>query len=370
MILRNCDLRTFSDRCKGKKIACYGIGKEFDRIIKSYSDYEWVDNIEFLVDGNVNREGEVIRIKERNFLLMSIQTFQKIAADNVILFIACMAYSEIIKELNRIPQFDNTQCYLFHFMFPLSEGEKIEIKRRKERLIPPTIHYCWFGGKDKPDLYKRCIESWYKYCPDYEIKEWNEDNCDVTETVFTKQAYECGKYGFVPDYFRLKITYENGGIYLDTDVEILKDINELRYNEAFCGLEFPGEAALGLGFGAVKGHPLILRMMERYRAISFVNPDGSLNETGSPVFQSADLMEHGMTYENKLQEVAGMTIYPIEVLSPQNVYTGITGISENTFMWHHFDGSWVSGDRLRRNVERKQESAMIQQMIDVNEGEN
>ncbi len=370
MILRDCDMKSFSNRCKGKRIACYGIGKEFHRIMSSYSDYDWIDNIEFLVDGNSDREGEIVQVNEQSYSIISLDCLRESVSSDIVILITCMAYAEVIKELNYIPELKSTECYLFHFMFPLSEGDNIQIQRRQEILIPPTIHYCWFGKKEKPDLYKRCMESWYKYCPDYEIKEWNEDNCDVNETIYTKQAYECGKYGFVPDYFRLKIIYENGGIYLDTDVEILKNIDDLRYNEAFCGLEFPGEVNLGLGFGAVKGHSLILKLIERYKIMPFIKQDGSIDETASPVFQSADLIENGMKYGNILQEIAGLTIYPIEVLSPQNVYTGITTISNNSYMWHHFDGSWVSGDRLERNIKRKKESAIIQRMIDLNEGKN
>ena len=368
MKLCNCDMRTFSERCKGKKIVCYGIGNEFNRMIKSYSDYEWTDRIYFLADGNQSREGEVVWIKDRKYPLISLNTLKKKITADIVILIACIAYAEVVKELNSIPAFDNIECYLFHFMFSLSEQETIRIKRENNLFIPPIIHYCWFGRKDKSDLHKRCMESWYKYCPDYEIKEWNEDNCDINETVYTKQAYEHGKYGFVPDYFRLKILYENGGIYLDTDVEVLKNIDDLRYNKAFCGLEFPGEAALGLGFGSIKGMPLLLKMMERYKTLSFIRPDGSPDETASPVFQSADLMERGMTCENRLQDVEGMTVYPVEVLSPQNVYTGITTISRNTLMWHHFDGSWLNGNKLKRKRERRQESEWIQRMIDMNEG--
>lgn len=369
MKLRNCDMKSFSERCRKKKIVCYGIGNEFHRMIKGYSGYEWADRIHLLADRNKGREGEAVQIKGREYFLVSLDTLIKELTEDMVLLVTCMAYADVVKELNRISALDEVECYLFHFMFSLSEGEEIQIRRSEEPLIPPVIHYCWFGGGDKPDLYKRCIENWHKYCPDYQVREWNEDSCDINETVYTKQAYGLGKYGFVPDYFRLKIIYEHGGIYLDTDVEMLKSIDDLRYNKAFCGLEFPGEAAFGLGFGAVKGFPLLLKMMERYRTMPFIREDGLPDETASPVFQTADLIENGMTYENKIQEAGGMTIYPVEVLSPQNVYTGTVSISPNTLMCHHFDGSWLDGDRLDRKRNRRRESAAIQRMIDVGEGE-
>lgn len=367
MILRNCDMKSFSDRCRGKNLVCYGIGGEFSRIIKSYSGYEWIQNISVLADGNSKNEGMLVDVMGRQYSMIGLEQLKKSITSDTVILITCMAYYEIVNTLNEIKEFDGVESYLFHFMFSLSEGDEITIRNKETQLIPKTIHYCWFGKKEKPDLYKRCIESWHKYCPDYEIKEWNEENCDINETIFTKQAYEHGKYGFVPDYFRLKIIYKNGGIYLDTDVEILKEIDDLLYNEAFCGLEFPGEAALGLGFGAVRGNALVAKLMMRYKNMPFVNADGTINEIGSPVLQSEDLLKLGMTYKNQLQSVEGMTIYPIEILSPQNVYTGITNITHKTLMWHHYDGSWVSGERLQRKEKRLREAAAIQKMIEESE---
>ena len=268
--------------------------------------------------------------------------------------------------LNNFAELDNIECYLFHFMFGLSEKNDIKIRTTEQIQIPPILHYCWFGGKEMPDLYKRCIESWYKYCPNYEIKEWNESNCDVNETIFTQQAYSVGKYGFVPDYFRLKIIYEWGGIYLDTDVEILKNIDDLRYNNAFCGLEFPGEVALGLGFGAIKEHNVIKKLMERYYTMSFIRNDGTINDVISPIYQSEDMLSYGMKCGNMKQIVEDMTIYPIEVLSPQNINTGIFQKTENSYMWHHYDGSWLSDDRRKHVIKRKQDANRIMKLMNNN----
>lgn len=368
MILRNCDMKTFSDRCAGKKIVCYGIGGEFDRIVKAYSNYKWFKSIDLLVDGDPRKEGRVRHINDREYKIVSLEYMCGYIDVETVILVTCMAYYDVVNTFNSISELDHTECFLFHFMFAESEGDKLCVRQRNEPLIPPVIHYCWFGGNPLPDLYKKCIDSWYKWCPDYEVKEWNENNCNINEILFTQQAYKSKKYGFVPDFFRLKIIYEQGGIYLDTDVEIMRNIDDLRYNDAFCGLEFPGEAAFGLGFGARRNHPLIRKLMSRYTQMAFVNEDGSLNDIGSPVFQSVDLINCGMSYENKLQIVDGMTIYPIEVLSPQNVYTGITSISENTYMWHHFDGSWVSGERLVKKNKRLGESLQIQKLIDQNKG--
>lgn len=364
MILRKCDMQTFSEYCRNKKIVCYGIGGEFERIIKNYDTYAWEDRICWLVDSNPKRVGQAVRIKGKSITISSLEQFLDQDLTDVVLFITCLAYAEVVEQLNQIPLLDQMECFLFHFMFALSEGEPIQIRHTDDMLIPPVIHYCWFGGKEMPDLYKQCIESWHRHCPDYEIKEWNETNCDIAETNFTKQAYEVGKYGFVPDYFRLKIIYENGGIYLDTDVEMLKNLDDLRYNHAFCGLEFPGEAAFGLGFGAEKGYEVIHFLMQRYKSMNFVKRDETFDETISPVYQTEDLFRLGMKYGNCLQLVEGLTIYPIEVLSPQNINTGERCITEYSYTLHHYDGSWVGGEHLKRKRIREENVKKLQYLID------
>ena len=125
-------------------------------------------------------------------------------------------------------------------------------------MIPKIIHYCWFGGNELPESVRKCIESWKKYCPDFVIKEWNESNYDVTKLPFMKDAYEAKKYAFVSDYARLDIIYQHGGIYLDTDVELIKPLDDrLLDTTCFMGMETPGTVATGLGFGAIKGHSFI-----------------------------------------------------------------------------------------------------------------
>ena len=130
-------------------------------------------------------------------------------------------------------------------------------------MIPKIIHYCWFGGNEIPEHDKKCIESWKKYCPDYKIIRWDESNYDYKKNSYMREAYEAKKWGFVPDYARLDIVYEHGGIYLDTDVELVKNIDELLEHKAYMGFEVGGEfVSPGLGFGAEKNFPLFKKMME------------------------------------------------------------------------------------------------------------
>ena len=153
-------------------------------------------------------------------------------------------------------------------------------------MIPKVIHYCWFGGNPLPEEAKRCIESWKKYCPDYKIIEWNENNYDVNSNEYMKAAYKEKKWAFVSDYARIDVVYKYGGIYMDTDVELVKELDSFLNDRMYCGWEmrdplldklgrsYENSVAFGLGFGAEKGHPALKKILDLYDRISFYNEDG------------------------------------------------------------------------------------------------
>lgn len=211
-------------------------------------------------------------------------------------------------------------------------------------MIPKVIHYCWFGKGQLPKLAQNCLDSWKKYCPDYEIICWNEDNYDVTKNKYMLDAYNAKKWGFVPDYARLDIIYRFGGIYLDTDVELIKPLDELLSdNKGFAGVEIPGQIALGLGFGAEKNNPIIKLMLDHYEKLNFYNADGSMNLIPSPLLQTQLLKEHGLNEANSLQVIENcFSIFPKDYFNPYNFENGKIEITSNTFSIHHYAGSWVT----------------------------
>ncbi|MBR2674002.1 MAG: polysaccharide pyruvyl transferase family protein [Mogibacterium sp.] len=214
--------------------------------------------------------------------------------------------------------------------------------------IPKTIHYCWIGDKPKPESVLRCIDSWRRFCPDYEIIEWNESNYDFTKNEFMRQAYDAGKWGFVPDYARLDIIFEHGGIYFDTDVELIRNTDHLLGNEAFAGFENTGDgesfAALGLGFGASANNPLIKKLRDAYENISFINDDGTYNLKPSPYYTTRLLQLHGLRQKDMDQKLDGISIFASDVFCPKNYRTGRIEIKERTVSIHHFDASWADGE--------------------------
>lgn len=222
--------------------------------------------------------------------------------------------------------------------------------------IPKIIHYCWVGGNPKPQSVLYCIESWKRCCPDYEIREWNETNYDFTKNEYMRQAYEAKKWGFVPDYARLDIVYRHGGIYLDTDVELLRSFDPLLECDGFMGFENTGDGEFfvncGHGFGAAAGNEVVRAARDLYDALSFYNADGSLNELASPHFTTRSLEAFGLVQENRDQQLPGMMVYASDVQCPKNFRTGKIKKTSRTISIHHFTASWVD-EKIRREMEHQ-----------------
>ena len=209
-------------------------------------------------------------------------------------------------------------------------------------MIPKIIHYCWFGGNSMPDEYKKYIDSWRKFCPDYEIKEWNESNYDMSKNKYMFDAYNEKKWGFVPDYARFDIIYEHGGFYLDTDVELLKPLDELLHNKAYLGFENDTFVNGGIGFGAEKGNRTIKDLRDMYDGLSFYNEDGSLNTVPSPFYITRFLESQGLLRNNSFQIIGECTIYPKDFFSPKDYNSGEIHLTCNSVSIHHFDASWFT----------------------------
>lgn len=219
-------------------------------------------------------------------------------------------------------------------------------------MIPKTIHYCWFGGNPLPEQAQRCIESWKKYCPDFEIIEWNESNIDVSSVDYMREAYEEKAWSFVSDVARLLIIRDNGGIYFDTDVEVIRPLDDLLANKAFAGIE-DGEVNFinsGLGFGAEKNSDFVAAMLSAYENRHFRKADGTLDKTACPSLLIGLMHELGFNGIDENQTVSDAAIYASRYFCPQNYETGILTLTDDTYTIHHFYGSWVSKrEKIWRN---------------------
>lgn len=221
-------------------------------------------------------------------------------------------------------------------------------------MIPKTIHYCWFGRNPLPPLAIRCIESWKRYLPDYEIKEWNEDNFDVNIIPYTKEAYEAKKYAFVSDYARFWILYKYGGLYFDTDVEVIKSMDDIIARGPFMGCENEAvddgtevlAVAPGLGLGVNPGLGLYKEMLDLYAMLHFIMPDGSPNLKTVVQYTTEILCKYGLKNVNAIQHCAGIWVYPKEYFCPKDGAGGkMTNLTMNTCSIHHYTASWYTNKK-------------------------
>ncbi len=225
--------------------------------------------------------------------------------------------------------------------------------------INKKIHYCWFGGNEKSKLINKCIESWKKLCPDYEIVEWNESNFDININDYVKEAYENKKWAFVSDYARLWTVYNHGGIYLDVDVELVKPLDDLLQYDAFFSSENNLNINTGLGFGAVKNNDIVKMLLDSYEELHFVLEDGSLDMTACTRRNTVTLEEKYGTISEKINRelIKNIMIFGSEYFSPYNSITGEMKKTSNTYGIHWYNASWRpksvnTRERLLRPIKR------------------
>lgn len=227
-------------------------------------------------------------------------------------------------------------------------------------MIPKIIHYCWFGGKPLPESALKCIASWKKFLPDYELKEWNESNFDVKMVRFTQEAYALKQYAFVSDYARFWILYNYGGVYFDTDVELIKPIDDIIERGPFTGMEIPYKKASGLwginpgvGIACDKENALLKDFLQCYSAKHFVNLRGSFSTT---VVKMVSKKMNVLPYDMDSAGIAhflNMSVYPREYFCPLNYETGEMSVTENTRSIHHYAATWVSRKSILDRVLRR-----------------
>lgn len=227
-----------------------------------------------------------------------------------------------------------------------------------EKEIPKVIHYCWFGHNELPSKYKKYINSWKKYCPDYKIIEWNEDNFDVTQNKYCHEAYKSKKWAFVSDYARLKIIYENGGIYLDTDVELIKPLDPIiDKGIGFIGFQNTNEINTGLGFAAAKHNVCVEMMLNDYNNRAFILDDNKFNLTPCPAINTHSLMKHGLKIgliaSKNIQKLPGLNVYPVDFFNPYNRDTMKLKITDNTYSIHQYAATWFSSESKKKQRLKK-----------------
>lgn len=219
-------------------------------------------------------------------------------------------------------------------------------------MIPKIIHYCWFGHNEKPRLAKKCIASWKKICPDYQVIEWNENNFNVDKYPYAKFCYDTKKWAFLSDFVRLVVFYENGGIYFDTDVEVIKLLDDLLKYESFYGFEDVDYVATGLGFGAEKNSKTVKAIMDEYLNM-LPNEHGEYEIIGCPHLNTKALIPFGLIVNGECQSIDGGEVFSREYFNPFDDSTGKLNLTNNSFTINHYGKSWMSKkERIRSKLTR------------------
>lgn len=207
-------------------------------------------------------------------------------------------------------------------------------------MIPRIIHYCWFGNNPLPEDTKQYIETWKNKCPDFEIKQWNETNFDINKYKYVQEAYENKKYAFVSDVARLCALYNEGGIYMDTDVELIKSLDEFLKYDGVLGFESDSELGTGL-IASCKENPLVKEWLNKYENIHFIKDDGSFDFTTNVTRVTNSCLNYGFKPDGSFQTINNFTIFPKDYFCPKSYKTGKINCTERTVAIHHYACTWM-----------------------------
>lgn len=361
----NClDFKQISEKIKSTNchIVMFGAGVVGQIIAPQIlNDYGILDYVDCYVDNDISKWDSQLFVCGKTFVVNAPCYLNTCKEDTVIL-LNISRFSEVLSQLSNMDCTRNMECFIFPMLcvhnFCLSESSG-DVRLYDKPLIPKKIHYMWLGKKELPSNLLRCIETWREYCPDYEIIEWNENNYDINKHPYMKEAYEAGAYGFVPDYARLDILYTYGGIYMDTDEELIRNLDSMLYQEAFCGVEKWQDISFGACAGSVPGHPMIKKFLDARENIRFINPDGSCNRNTCGFYDTPTALKEGYKINGKCQTIGGLNIYGYDYFVPYDYMTGTYNKTKNTFSVHWYSGGWLDGVTKHANEKTMQEYSKI-----------
>lgn len=339
---------------KKQRVVLYGAGASAQLLLQSAHDMFPEQSMEFIIDGNEQLDGtyccinDTVRIK-----VISLDRFCEMQKGKMRQFTFLMTpyYSLLfIPQLDQIRELDGVETYVYSFIAEKNPVLDFSLKETAVMRIPKIIHYFWIGDSGMPKGDKKNIETWKRLCPDYEIIEWNESNYDFSKCRYAWEALKNRQYMFATDAPRKDVLYQHGGIYLDTDVELLRPLDDLLYHEAFIGIDDGGQVNSGSGLGAVRHHGMMRAMFDLYRDVPFVREDGSLNLYYNTFYETRFLIENGFRIKNQYQRIGSMDCLPREVLMPEGVIGIRDNYTEKTVARHKinpYDRSVTEGVRKR-----------------------
>ena len=341
-----------------KDIICWGSGKHFRN-----STYPFLKKSGLLANlkGIVDPSGSTdILLEEQRFRRLGKEDLAVLNPKRTVILVAVTGYEEIMNQLKADAQLAAFEAVPAMYLEALYEDiqllsvEKPPVGYRKHDTpqIPRVIHAIWFSDNPLPALYQRCLASWRKYAPDFEIKIWTLDTYQPGRCLFYEQALAHKNWAFASDYARADLLRRYGGIYMDLDVEMVRPIDDLLYNDAYMSFESLDRIECGSGMGARPGHPIIEDICRSYERRPYLKPDGSWDNSTCPVRYTKVIAEHGLVKNGGFQFVEDVTVYPFETLTAKSFDTGVIYNTEHTYTIHHHNGSWISDPAHKAVIER------------------
>lgn len=344
-----------------QNIVLFGAGTLTTAMFEAYKESAFEKKVDYILDNDKSKDGKMIHVNGKEIQLISVKRFSKLGLENYALIIMPVFMLDIVKQIDNLPVFNDVPTYIYAFLMNRGEEVPFSFRSTKDPRIPKTIHYLWFGGKDLPEKYKKNIESWKRYCPDFEIVRWDESNYDIEKVPFMRQAHEVRRWAYVTDYARKDILYRYGGIYFDTDVELVRSFEDLLYNDFFVGRDDVANINSGSGIGAVKGNPLMKALRDDYGSRMFTDENGKIIAKACGVYETALLIKYGYQPNNMFQQISeGTVIFPRDVLCPIS-WIGLPDCyTENTCSIHRFDDLLIDGKGSEMaKIQRQEIEALI-----------
>ncbi len=325
----------FKEFVKNKNVVCFGSGDYFKLFVFDFGD---VANITAVIDNDPKKHGTSVSIGNINAKISPVSEAQKmLSSPETVFVITASAYREIVAQLQVITDFDDVTCYIYaQIKYSGLKPTDTLPQTCDLAVIPPVIHYCWFGKKTMPENLKRCVDSWKRFCPGYEIIEWNEKNYDYSKSKWTKTAFEKKQWSYLADYARIDIIVKYGGFYFDTDVEFLRNLDPLRFNQGFAATEFHAGINFGSGIGGVKGLEVFQEILTEFErkcmyGVTFCRNVGRETEI---------FWRHGYRLNGEFQLVDGVAVLPFNIFTPLIADTGEQFVNDATVGIHYFNRGW------------------------------
>ncbi len=339
----------FFDELKGKEIFCWGSGKHFRNITYPFlRESGLIQNLKGFVDLAGSKD---IVLEDKRYKRIRKVELSAMPVDKTLILIAATGYQEILAQIQSDPVLSQMEAIPSIYLEALFDDLQMlaapkppaHYRKNDHPVIPKVIHSIWFTDNDRPipEKYQKCLDSWKKYAPDMEIRIWNLKTYHPNNCLFFDQAIEQKLWAFASDYARADILRRYGGIYMDLDVEMLRPIDDLLYNDAYMSFESLDRIECGSGMGARKGNQILEEICKNYESRPFIKPDGTPDMSTCPVRFTKVIEKHGLQKNGGFQFVDDITMYPFEVLTGKSFDTGIIYRTDLSYTVHHHNGSWV-----------------------------